>query len=363
MKPTRGRFVAVDSLAELNRRLTAGTRDLTGWRLIGLDLRGYADVLARCATGRTTFAGCDLDPEVAAEHTRRGALILPNVANAPVDVHRSSLYTAGELYDHDVYSRSLDGRAFAWQQTAQGPRSTMARALHDYSVDAALDQWSAGRALVGVMGGHAASRGEEAYDDAARLGHLLGRTFTVATGGGPGAMEAANLGARLSALGEDRLREALGTVATTPSYHPSVDAWAGAAREVLRDPAVAAAAGESLGIPTWHYGHEPPNLFATAIAKYFRNALREAILLQICNRGIVFLPGAGGTVQEIFQDACENYYATEETLAPMVLVGREYWTEQLPAWPLLRSLAAGRSMEAHIHLVDSVEAAAEVLIT
>ena len=65
----------------------------------------------------------------------------------------------------------------------------------------------------------------------------------------------------------------------------------------------------SLGIPTWFYGHEPPNVFATAIAKYFRNATREAILLQVCDAGIVFLPGAGGTVQEIFQDACENYYA------------------------------------------------------
>ncbi len=69
--------------------------------------------------------------------------------------------------------------------------------------------------------------------------------------------------------------------------------------------------GESLGIPTWHYGHEPPNVFATAIAKYFRNATREAILLEVCDAGIVFLPGAGGTVQEVFQDACENYYADE----------------------------------------------------
>ena len=75
-------------------------------------------------------------------------------------------------------------------------------------------------------------------------------------------------------------------------------------------------ARESLGIPTWHYGHEPPNPFATAIAKYFRNATREAILLEVCNAGIVFLPGAAGTVQEVFQDACENYYADESAVAP-----------------------------------------------
>jgi hypothetical protein len=72
----------------------------------------------------------------------------------------------------------------------------------------------------------------------------------------------------------------------------------------------------------------------------------------------VFLPGAGGTVQEVFQDACENYYADESSVAPMVLVGASYWTETLPAWPLLSSLARGRVMEGHVHLVDTVEEAA-----
>ncbi len=116
----------------------------------------------------------------------------------------------------------------------------------------------------------------------------------------------------------------------------------------------------SLGIPTWFYGHEPSNVFATAIAKYFRNALREAILLQICDAGIVFLPGAAGTVQEVFQDACENYYAADESVAPMVLVGGSYWTSTVPVWPLLRSLARGRPMERHVHLVDTVDDAAEL---
>ena len=44
------------------------------------------------------------------------------------------------------------------------------------------------------MGGHAAQRGDAEYADAARLGHALGAHHVVATGGGPGAMEAANLG-------------------------------------------------------------------------------------------------------------------------------------------------------------------------
>jgi predicted Rossmann-fold nucleotide-binding protein len=117
----------------------------------------------------------------------------------------------------------------------------------------------------------------------------------------------------------------------------------------------------TIGIPTWFYSHEPPNAFATHIAKYFRNALREDTLLRLCDGGVVFLPGAAGTVQEVFQDACENYYAEPHDRAPMVLVGRRYWTEDLPAWPLLSALGERRGLGDVLHLVDTVEEAAEVL--
>jgi hypothetical protein len=66
-------------------------------------------------------------------------------------------------------------------------------------------------------------------------------------------------------------------------------------------------------------------------------------------------------VQEVFQDACENYYADESAVAPMVLVGEEHWTRTLPAWPLLQALARGRALEGHVHLVDTVEDAAALV--
>ena len=116
-----------------------------------------------------------------------------------------------------------------------------------------------------------------------------------------------------------------------------------------------------LGIPTWAYGHEPPNVFAGAIAKYFQNTVREATLLRRCVGGIAFLPGAAGTVQELFQDACENYYAEPPMVAPMVLVGAEHWTTELPAWPLLTALADGRAMGSRTHLVGTVIDAARLL--
>jgi predicted Rossmann-fold nucleotide-binding protein len=279
-----------------------------------------------------------------------------DAADAPIDPYRTSLYTAGELYDAPLYADSLDARTYAWSRRPPTPRDSLAQALHDHAVDQALTRWLAGRHLIGVMGGHDLLRDEPRYADAARLGALLGATRTIATGGGPGAMEAANLGGRLADAGVGALDEALGRLAATPTFPPSVDAWLTTAL-----PVTALGDSPTLGIPTWFYGSEPSNVFATAIAKYFRNATREAILLQVCDAGIVFLPGAAGTVQEIFQDACENYYAAESSVAPMVLVGRSYWTVDYPAWPLLLSLARGRAMESHVHLVDTVDEAATLV--
>jgi len=358
VRRTRGRIVVVAALDDLDRRLATGARRLVGWRVVGLDLRERSEVLAACDTSRATFVGCRFAAGEAERLVATGALLLPGVERAPVDPQPTTLYAPDELYDATPYERSLDARAYAWSQSAQEPDAVLARVLHDGAIDDALAAWVSGRRVVGVMGGHALERGSRGYADAARLTRVLGATRTVATGGGPGAMEAANLGAALAHEDGAALDRALGVLASVPSFRPSIDDWVAAARQVLEqhpDPA------PSLGVPTWHYGHEPPNLFATAIAKYFRNAQREAILLEVCNAGIVFLPGAAGTVQEVFQDACENYYAAEESVAPMVLVGAEYWTRTLPAWPLLQALAEGRPMAPHVHLVDALDEAADVL--
>jgi len=277
--------------------------------------------------------------------------------DVPVDPYRGSLYAATDLYDVWPYADSLDARTYAWSVDARTPQASLAEALHDHAIDVALMSWVTGRHLVGVMGGHDLDRSSTTYADAARLGWMLGQQHVVATGGGPGAMEAANLGCFLASSSRDDVAAAVATLAGVPSYRPSIDQWAAKALTLVEGVEGSA----TLGIPTWFYGHEPPNVFATAIAKYFRNATREAILLQVCDAGIVFLPGAGGTVQEVFQDACENYYAAADSVAPMVLVGATYWTETLPAWPLLKSLARGRPMERHVHLVDTVEEAAELV--
>jgi len=362
VKRNRGRTVHVETLAEFDQRIRDGATALRGWRVSGLDLRQRSGVLHRVQLAGATFLGCLFAPGDRHLAEDAGALVLPTISGVPVDPYRSTLYTPGELYDATAYADTLDARAYAWcqQDRQQGADDTLARALHDHAIDEALDRWTArlhrgGQRIVGVMGGHDAQRGDADFALAARLGRSLGQTHVVATGGGPGAMEAANLGAWMAGHGTVELTEALGLLGRVPGFRPSVQAWADEAFGVRGRFAVEEAPVRSLGIPTWHYGHEPPNVFADAIAKYFRNATREAILLEVCDAGIVFLPGAGGTVQEIFQDACENYYADESSVAPMILLGAEYWTETLPAWPLLQRLAKGRVMEGHVHLADSVE--------
>ena len=358
MRRTRGRVVHIETLEDLDRRLAAGASRLSGWRLHGLDLTERAsDLLDRRVAG-ATFLGCTFAPRDAARIEAAGGLVLPALRDAPVDPYRSRLYSAEELYGDGGYDGSLDARAYAWSQGRLDHDDVLAGILHDHAIDDALASWVEPRRLVGVMGGHAAARGDQQYAAAAALGHGLGADLVVATGGGPGAMEAANLGARLAGLTPGQVAEACARLAAAPSFRPSVDAWLTPARAVLAEHPDAR---DTLGIPTWHYGHEPSNMFATAIAKYLHNATREAILLEICDAGIVFLPGAAGTIQEVFQDACENYYADESSVAPMVLVGRDYWTGTLPAWPLLQALARGRAMEDHVHLVDSVEEAVELV--
>ena len=70
------------------------------------------------------------------------------------------------------------------------------------------------------------------------------------------------------------------------------------------------------------------------------------------------MPGAAGTVQEVFQLATRLYYAPDDvTSPPLVLVGVDHWVETLPVWPLLRAMAQGRGMEQVLHLVDDAEEA------
>ncbi|MFD8260313.1 LOG family protein [Streptomyces griseoluteus] len=353
----------IESLAEFDAVVAAhGT--LAGFRVQAVDLTGRTEDLLRLDPTGAVFLGCPMHPGAAAHLTAHGALVFPSVPGLPFDPYRGFVYTPEELFASlaDGYEATPDALAYAWFQRTKSDGdilASMLRAVHDDSISDALDELLAGARVVGVMGGHAMARGTEEYAGAARLGRELARAgFTVATGGGPGAMEAANLGAYAAPFEDGMLTEALRMLAKAPSFAPSVTDWARAAFEVReRWPD----GGASAGIPTWFYGHEPPNAFASHLGKYFANATREDGLLARSNAGVVFLPGAAGTVQEIFDNATPNYYGSRGNPTPMVLVDEEHWTEKLPTWPLLRALARERPMESRIALVGRIELASDAL--
>jgi predicted Rossmann-fold nucleotide-binding protein len=357
----------VEDLADLDAVLASG-RPLIGLRFQDLDLTAYEErLLARTDVAGLVVLGGRLSPRLSAHFGAHRALVFPTDPHAPVDPYRATLYTAAELYagiDDRGYEATPDFLAYQWTRDGAVRHDafvTLLRAIHDDSISDALDEFTAGRSVAGVMGGHALARGTRAYAAAARLGRSLAAAgLVVATGGGPGAMEAANLGAL--AADEQSLGAALDRLTAVPTFFPSVAEWVSLAFEVRAELPVSDEL-RSLGIPTWFYGHEPPNVFCDGIGKYFSNAIREDGLLARAAAGLVVLEGAAGTVQEIFQAVTPLFYAPAgSTLAPLVLVGQEYWSETVPVWAAIRALGHERGMDAVVHLVDTPEEAAAIVL-
>jgi len=84
---------------------------------------------------------------------------------------------------------------------------------------------------------------------------------------------------------------------------------------------------------------KPTAPFATDIAKYFDNSVREDGIVTIAKGGIIYTPGSAGTMQEIFQDAGQNHYESVGFASPMIFMGKDYYTNFMPAYTLLKDLS------------------------
>ncbi|WP_103026907.1 LOG family protein [Salinibacter altiplanensis] len=347
-------------------------RSLKNTAVQGVDLTA-ADAeatLTSVSAEDACFLGCTLS-DAAEEHVREtGGTVFPGFVGVPFRPYRSSLYTPAELMDGyerghpETRNETTDARIYRYfkdrkRDGRDAPvMDALAFRIHDHAVDNALrDLLSPGegaeRRVVGIMGGHQLDRDASLYRQVARLAWRLTRAgFFVATGGGPGAMEAANLGAALAPHESEALDDAVDCLAAAPHYED--DAYLDRAYDVReRYPDRA----ESLAVPTWFYGHEPSNLFSTHVAKYFANSIREDGLLAIATYGIVYAPGSAGTIQEVFMDAAQNHYETVGPASPMIFLDRTYWTETKPVYPLVETLATGTPYQNCLTLTDDVDTA------
>jgi predicted Rossmann-fold nucleotide-binding protein len=258
-------------------------------------------------------------------------------------------------------------------RAVRDPFVSMMQSLHDHSITEAIRPLVAGRRVAAIMGGHKLPRSGPAYRDVARLARALTRAdVMVSSGGGPGAMEATHLGASLAPADDAELDRALALLSVEPvvpelkavvrpdgTVDPEVcaraHAWFRPAYELSR---AFGGGSASLAIPTWHYGHEPTTPLATHVAKYFQNSIREEGLLALAQQGVVYAEGRAGTLQEIFQDAAQNYYRSFAYFSPMVLLGIRYWSETLPVLPLLEKLLLPDDRQRLVLVTDDVEEAA-----
>ncbi|MEC8278413.1 MAG: hypothetical protein VXZ96_06470 [Myxococcota bacterium] len=325
----------------------------------GLDLRPFETQLCKFAIQNAYFLGCKLTPSLALHIQTEGSVILPAPKELPYHPFRGTLYHPLELMTGYVRGKhssfethSLDSKIYGHYKESDVSNVivTLYQRIHDHAIDDALQSYMADRRnlTVGMMGGHSLNRSDPRFRQVAHLAHTLHQNqYFIASGGGPGAMEAANLGAYMGKYSETDLDKALSILEDAPTYRDN--GWFETALQV-RDQFPSEE--ESLGVPTWFYGHEPSNLFASHHAKYFANSIREDGLLALSEGGIVYAPGSAGTIQEIFQDACQNHYGTIGSVSPMIFMDCTYWTKHKPVYPLLRELSKSRQYGKMLGIFD-----------
>lgn len=164
------------------------------------------------------------------------------------------------------------------------------------------------------------------YDEARKLSHQItqasqasgGKDFVIVTGGGPGIMEAANRGA-------------------------------------------ADAGGKSIGLNIVLPYEQKPNPYVTPglCFQFHYFAIRKMHFLKRA-RALISCPGGFGTLDELF-DTLTLIQTHKIQPVPVILMGREYWTQLINFEFLVEQGAIDEQDLQLFHLVDNAEQAWDIL--
>ena len=310
-----------------------------------LDFTGLKDLLKEKRFEQCLFLGCRLPDKLSS--AIKDSFIFPQL-DMPYNSYINRLYTKDDLYKDyipgqpETFENTFDQKVYRHYiktgKYAKDIKETLARRLHDHAITDALDDFLSAydeKHVVAIMGGHNLSRKDPVYKQVSIISKQLTEAgYLMVSGGGPGAMEATHLGAWFAGKPDKDLNKAIKFLGKAAYYKDSL--WLDTAFDIIHN--YPQTQYKSLGIPTWLYGHEPATPFATHIAKYFANSVREDGLLTIAKGGVIFAPGSAGTIQEIFQEATQNHYLSFDYASPMIFMGKKYWIKDRPVYSCLEQM-------------------------
>lgn len=352
----------IETIETLKQALSE--RSFTNLAIQSLDLTPVEQQLLTKKVTDCLFLGCNFTDRLL-HHIYRQNYIFPHL-DVPYNPYPKTLYDRHSLYEHydpgvpDSYQQTPDKVTYdhfvGIGKEYGNIMGTLAQRLHDHSITDALHDFLdhyPEKKVVAVMGGHGLPRNSDNYSKVCYLSkQLTEQGYLMVSGGGPGAMEATHVGAWFAGKPTSTMIEAVRHLSQAPRYDDSN--WLATAFEVLGQHPTSEFS--SVGIPTWLYGHEPPTPFATHIAKYFANSIREEGLLAIAKGGVVFAPGSAGTMQEIFQDMAQNHYKTFDYASPMVFLDTQYWSFDRPVYPMIELMKLrGDVANLNMGIYDTVE--------
>lgn len=236
------------------------------------------------------------------EAIQRGAVVVEPARYFPTRIGPTELYTKEWIEKNTVQVQQW------YTQNQHSAYDIEMMALHDGVVMELFLRLYGSKKIIGVMGGTSEyfPRTSNNYKNLARVCRTLAvNDFVIATGGGDGAMEAANLGAKFSVYSEEELEKALELAEQFPAggtepqdvkfYKALFQRWP---RQSIN----------SFASSTWTYTDN--NWLCLYQARFFSDARAEFLLVGHSNCGLIFAPGGPGTRLECGLWMQNQAYAT-----------------------------------------------------